>query len=109
MWTQRCRKWKHIPADRLSENGNSNQSAIDHTYYSQEIKDRVLTSKLEISNADHVPIKGSPIKIIMLDKATNKVKQSKKKVKRSMKHFNQTNTLTAAKRANSEYCRELPI
>ena len=63
-------------ADRLSEDGNSNQSAIDHTYYSQEIKDRVLTSKLEISSADHVPIK-----IIMLDKATNKVEQSKKKSK----------------------------
>ena len=73
-------------ADRLSEDENSIQSAIDHTYYSQEIKNRVLTSKLEISSADHVPIK-----IIMLDRATNKVKQSKKEVKRSMKHFNQTN------------------
>ena len=43
-------------ADRLNEEGNIIESAIDHLYLSEEIIKSVTYSKLKDSGTDHVPV-----------------------------------------------------
>lgn len=43
-------------ADRLTEQGNTIRSALDHIYFSQELADQISTEALEESSTDHLPI-----------------------------------------------------
>ena len=46
-------------ADRLGENDNIIESAIDHNYYSSNLTHNINTKKLEDSSTDHLPILAS--------------------------------------------------
>ena len=71
-------------ADRLSKDGETISSALDHIYSSKNLK--IKTSKLENSSTDHLPIIAE-IKLNIKDKT--KVK-NKTLIKRSMKNFTHT-------------------
>ena len=73
-------------ADRLTGEGMTIESALDHTYISTDLKMRAEVFKLETSSTDHVPI----IAKILL-KRKHKKFLNKKIKKRSMKNFNVNN------------------
>ena len=74
-------------ADRLTEDGNIIESALDHTYLSSYLKSRTSVSKLDSSSTDHLPI----IAKIALDLRAKTNTKKTKTLKRSMKNFNHTN------------------
>ena len=71
-------------ADRLTEDGNIIESALDHTYLSSDLKSRTSVSKLDSSSTDHLPIIA---KIALEFRAKTNTKKTKT-LKRSMKNFN---------------------
>ena len=71
-------------ADRLSKEGQTISSALDHVYLSTTLAQNTRVQKLSNSSTDHVPVK---IEVI----TEEKVKPVKKKItKRSMKNFSIT-------------------
>ena len=71
-------------ADRLNEDGSTIESALDHLYLSEELINRVKSSKLKDSGTDHVPI----LAVIEQLKPENKMKnKSWKEIKRSLVNF----------------------
>ena len=72
-------------ADRLNEDGSTIESALDHLYLSEELINRVKSSKLKDSGTDHVPI----LAVIEQLKPENKMK-NKVIERRCMKNFNIT-------------------
>ena len=71
-------------ADRLSNNGDTIQSALDHVYISHTLESKTTTSKLAESSTDHVPIM---VKLVSKLRTPKHAKQTIQR--RSMKKFNQ--------------------
>ena len=70
-------------ADRISEQGEVIESALDHAYISDDIMITITVKKLETSSTDHVPI------VAELKFKQEKVTMKPKNVtKRCMKDFN---------------------
>ena len=70
-------------ADRLSAEGKTIESALDHIYVSQDLEKKIKTRKLEESSTDHLPI------IAELENGPEKKKKPRIIVRRSMKNFTQ--------------------
>ena len=89
-------------ADRLSPNGETIESALDHVYFSDSVKNRIESSKLKFGSTDHVPI------LTKIEHRSKKKKLLKKKVtKRSMKNFNHTNWIKSLINKNWESLGEM--
>ena len=73
-------------ADRLSEDGTTIESALDHVYINPDIEKRVTVKKLKESSTDHLPI------VVELETKTRAGTggKAKKITRRCMKNFTQT-------------------
>ena len=74
-------------ADRLTEDGKTIESALDHTYITTELKTRSDIFKLDKGSTDHLPIMIS----VKSNDNHSRAKKKVKIIKRSMKNFNATN------------------
>jgi hypothetical protein len=74
-------------ADRLTEDGKTIESALDHTYITTELKTRSNIFKLDKGSTDHLPIMIS----VKSNDNHSRAKKKVKIIKRSMKNFNATN------------------
>ena len=66
--------------------GEAIESALDHTYLSEELKSRTTVTKLKYGSTDHLPVMAT-----IEYKLKTKMIVKKKTIKRSMKNFNQAN------------------
>ena len=73
-------------ADRLTEDGKTIESALDHTYITTELKTRSDIFKLDKCGTDHLPIMIS----VKSNDIHRRTKKNVKIIKRSMKNFNAT-------------------